>query len=143
MRFKRHTWLLVAAAAVLAVLGVAWLIGAIAHWRFERHWAQVKPGMSKAEVQALLGTPADDYPAGAPQSGSILGNILGDMILDSFSEKWAYGRRRLIAFQPQFPFVGLAFDGLLMPEDEDYVVYFSAQGKVLKKAHPYHVRAAK
>jgi hypothetical protein len=96
--------------------------------------------MSKAEVEALLGTPASVYPAQTIQSDSILGGLVGNLIFDSYLERWAYGRRRGLTFERGFPFVRLALDGFLVPEDEDYVLYFSPIGKVVKNVHPYRNR---
>ncbi len=115
-------------ALVLALIGLRVGLGMLARHRIETRWAQVQVGMSRDEVEALLGSPANVYAAGVPQSNSVVGSLLVAGMLDSLWEKWAYGRRRLFAFQPKFPFVGLALDGFLLPEPNDYVVYFSAEG---------------
>jgi hypothetical protein len=62
-----------------------------------------------------------------------------NLLFDYVQEKWAYGRRSLIVVQRSFPFIDLALDGLLVPEDADHVVYFSNDGRVLKTRYPYRV----
>jgi len=126
-------------AAVLVVVATSWLVGSrrsVAE--FEARWESVKIGMSKADVEALLGTPQNVYPVQAVQSDSDLGTVVMGIIFESYVERWAYGRRRSLTLLREFPFVCPALDGFMMPEDEDYVLYFSPTGEVIKKVHPYH-----
>lgn len=137
MKPSRRTLILaalgVAVLVVLMVLGGRWFSSR----RFHKQWSLVRAGMSKREVESLLGTPDSIYPVTQFRLTSPVDSLLEKVILDAFHEKWAYGRRRSIVLQKGFPYVGLAHDGLLAPEDGDYVVYFSGEGTVLKKRHPY------
>ena len=138
MKRVRLKVLLAAIGVVLALIALGVAFVGISRHRFAERWQLVQMGMSRGQVESLLGTPANIYPsAQSAESDSILGSIFLSYVLDLWYEKWAYGRRRLLATCPQFPFVGPALDGFLKPEDDDYVVYFSAHGKVVKKVQPY------
>jgi hypothetical protein len=103
---------------------------------FDAAWQKVRPDMSQEEVRQLLGEPDNIYGAGTPApSNSVVGNFVASLFFDFGHEKWAYGRRRLVAIEPGY--VGPAFDGLLVPEDGDYVIYFSQGGSVISKKYPY------
>lgn len=92
--------------------------------------------MSKDEVRRILGAPNAIYPADSFKSDSVLGTIVANVLFGSTHERWAYGRRRLLAIEPTFPFVGPALDGFLEPKDEDHVIYFSNDGSVLRTKSP-------
>jgi hypothetical protein len=133
---------------VVLVLVLA-LILAVIRWhsegRIERRWARVQVGMSADEVRNLLGSPDDVYLAAQGQSGSIVGDLLGMWLFDSYLEKWAYGRRTLADRAPilsEIDFFRSEVDtgSMLAPKDNDYVIYFSADGKVVRKVHPYKQR---
>jgi hypothetical protein len=95
---------------------------------FEQHWSAVRLGMSQDVVRELLGEPDSLYPAGIAKGNSFVDTLIGNLIFDSMREKWAYGERRLLA---------LGFDAFLLPQNDDRVVYFSSDGKVVKKLYPY------
>jgi hypothetical protein len=109
---------------------------------FEDRWAKVHSGMSKDEVRRVLGEPDQIYPVVKLQSDSMVGTIIDNLLFGSAQERWAYGRRRLLAPQPTFPYFGLALDGFIEPEDDDHVIYFFKDGSVSKKQFPYRVSGA-
>jgi hypothetical protein len=112
-----------------AVIGMRMRLGQVA-----RGWEQVRVGMSKDEVRELLGEPDSVYSAAKAQHAAA---VVGLLLLDATQERWAYGRRRTVDFCPQFPYIDLALDGLLSPEDSDRVIYFTADERVVKKQFPY------
>jgi hypothetical protein len=127
-------------AALLAPVVLLLVLVSVAEYRhrtFEVRWAKVQFGMSKDEVRQLLGEPDQSYSPGSVQSDSLIASFIGNWLLDTSYERWAYGERRLFAFGPTFPYVNLAWDGLIFPENQDHVVYFTSEGKVLKKKYPY------
>jgi hypothetical protein len=127
-------------AALLAPVVLLLVLVSLAEYRhrtFEVRWVKVQSGMSQDEVRQLLGEPVQSYSPGTAQSDSLIGGMIGNWLLDTSFEKWAYGERRLFGFGPTFPYVNLAWDGLIFPEDHDHVVYFTSDGKVLKKKYPY------
>jgi hypothetical protein len=140
MKPGRRRLLLAATGAVLVLLALSVGLPALCRHCLEREWAQVRLGMSKSEVESVLGTPANVYCAASLQTGSFVESLVTGWLFDSFLEKWAYGRRGLFEIQRAFPFISPAFDGFLAPEDDDYVLYFSAEGRVVKKVHPYRAR---
>jgi hypothetical protein len=117
---------------LITLIAVGLSIGAVAWHRastFEDRWEKVCNGMSKEQVRQLLGEPDQSYAAE--------GGLFAGWIFDTSYEKWAYGRRRLIALQPTFPYVDIPWDGFMAPEKADHVVYFSKGGDVAKKRFPY------
>ncbi|HEV8070923.1 MAG TPA: hypothetical protein VGP76_24635 [Planctomycetaceae bacterium] len=117
--------MLITLIAVGLLIGVAWHRTST----FEDRWAKVHNGMSKEQVRRILGEPDQTYAAE--------GGLIGSLIFDTSYEKWAYGRRRMIALQSTFPFVDIPWDGFMGPEHADHVVYFSKSGDVAKKRFPY------
>ena len=122
--------------ALAPVVLVATLALAFERWRygrasFEDCWNRVQVGMSKAEVEALLGEPNSVYGPG--------NSLLLNWLFDDTLEKWAYGHRRSLTTQASFPYIGVPLDGLLNPEAQDHVVYFSKDGMVVKTVYPYRV----
>jgi hypothetical protein len=127
-------------AALITALALSLLIYSAAGYRqrtFDAAWGRIHTGMSKAEVQSLLGEPDTIYAAGSTRSNSLIETVFTNFLFDSTFEKWAYGRRRLIAVAPTFPYIGPAPDGFIAPEDDDHVIYFTAGGTVLSKEYPY------
>ena len=140
MGFGRRKGILVV-LALLAGLFIAW---SASTWYRDRRladgWSKIRTGMSKTEVELLLGSPQNVYFAHQVQSDSLIETLVENWLRDSFREKWAYGRRRKWGFQPQFPYLALTLEGFMGPEGDDYVIYFSAGGKVVKKTYPYRTR---
>jgi len=99
-------------AALLAPL-VLWLLcSSAAGYRqrtFAAAWARIHTGMSKDEVRQLLGEPDTIYVAGTTPSNSLIETVFTNFLFDSTFEKWAYGRRRLIAVAPTFPYIGPSY----------------------------------
>jgi|GEM_PF-4212927 len=118
------------------IVGVALTAWQVFQPSFDDRWENVPTGMSKDQVEDILGNPNQIYPAGGVQSDSLVGTIVATWLLDSFHERWAYGHRRHLESSPTFPYVAVAMDGFMIPEDDDYVVYFSIDGKVIKKSRP-------
>ena len=140
---RPHRRLLVAGiGAVLALLALGLVLRRIPAHRLEKNWLLVKPGMSKAEVELLLGTPACIYSAGHVESDSFLGSLALTFVFDTFQEKWAYGDRPFLSATSEFPYVGPSGRGWLAPDEDDHVVYFTAEGVVTKKAYPYRTADA-
>lgn len=134
---------------ILISVGAVVLIYAMIPWnadgRFERRWESIQVGMTSAEVRKLLGSPDEIYPSGQVQSNSLLGNLLATWLFDSYLERWAYGSRSLADRFPILSDTGFwdSEDGIeswFAPKDEDYVIYFLANGKVFRKNHPYKKR---
>ena len=138
-RARRKVIVLLSGAVVL-LAGVWFGLSCLSAVGFENRWTAVQVGMSKAEVEEILGSPVNVYPAQMIQSNSIIERLVGNVVFDSYLEKWAYGRRRSLRFEAEFPYVGIALDGFLAPEPEDYVLYFSSRAEVAKKVHPYRNR---
>jgi hypothetical protein len=126
-------------AALLMPLVLWLLVSCAAGYRqraFDAAWARIHTGMSKDEVRQLLGEPDTIYAAGTP-SNSLIETVFTNFLFDSTFEKWAYGRRRLIAVAPTFPYIGPALDGFIAPEVDDHVIYFTGGGTVLSREYPY------
>jgi len=122
----------------VALLATVCTVSLLRQRGFEDRWAKVRNGMSKDEVRQVLGEPDAIYGAIAFQADTPGSTIFLILLFDSSTqERWAYGRRRLLAPQPTFPYFGLAFDGLIAPEDDDHVIYFFNDGSVAKKRFPY------
>ena len=140
MKFINYKIAVVVCGLILAVL-VVWRVRERQEaMLLKDRWANVHVGMSKGEVKSLLGEPDDIYSAGSGQSNSLFGTMFDNWLFDSFLEKWAYGNRRTFDFQRQFPYIVFAMDGLMTPEANDYVIYFSKDGKVVKKKYPYKAK---
>jgi len=136
----RRRLLTIALLLLATVVGGTYCIREIWWAQFQENWEKVKEGMSKTQVQDLLGSPEEIYSSGAVQSNSLLDGLLVNSLLDSILERWAYGQRRLVTTSSAFPYVELVFDGVWGPEDDDYVIYFSPAGKVVRKVYPYRSR---
>lgn len=108
--------------------------------RFEDRWTQVEVGMTKDDVQGLLGEPVQVYPAKKIDASSGKDGLMLALLFNVDHEEWAYGERRQLAAQPTFPFVTLASDGFLQPEHDDHVLIFSDDGRVIEKRYPYRAR---
>ena len=104
---------------------------------FEERWHAVRLGMTSVEIESLLGRPSNIYPAGGVTSDSISGVLIGNLLFDSYYEKWAFGKRRVFNVAPTFPYCMPSMDGMILPERDDYVLYFDTNGNVVKKSHPY------
>lgn len=102
-----------------------------------KHWDSITIGMSQEAVKELLGSPDIIYVRQDVDAKDKVGTIVDIIFLDSALEKWAYGRRWLFEFHAQFPFVKRVREGLLKPEPDDHVIYFSPSGRVVKKVYPY------
>ena len=111
--------------------------------RFERNWHQVKVGMSKEQVEFILGEPTvkhgpakvtiksdgDSEPTIAAAAG------LGFAIFGTGDECWEYfalEQRELTEEEKGREIVKALFG----PRDESYVVYFASAGKVKKMRSP-------
>ena len=141
MRILRRKSTLIMLALAAAALG-SFLVGSwLAEHSFDKCWSEVHPGMTKAEVKALLGPPQSVYQSAATKPGSLSSTLAAILVFDGLFEKWAYGERRLFVWQQQFPFVAAPLDGFMTPEDDDYVVFFSLDGKVAAQRHPYREAA--
>ena len=136
-RTRIRLFLAAVVPAFLLAIALGIVLGRRATRRVVENWPLVRPGMSKAEVRALLGTPSSIYPVQHVKSDSFVGAVTFTLALDSFQEKWAYGARPLLSTRSGLPFVGPAGSGLMIPDDADRVIYFSADGVVTKKAYPY------
>ena len=135
MKRMHRRLLLAVVVAVPALLALGFGLGP--NRRLEKNWPMIQPGMSKVEVESLLGAPVTIYPAQWLKSNSILESLLVTAIFDTSKEKWAYGDRSFLTMQPEFPYVGPDGRGWLTPDEADHVVYFSADGVVTRKAYPY------
>lgn len=133
--YMRKKLTLLAFAVAIAALYAAFVAPSIARRRFEAGWSKVSVGMSRTEVVALLGKPLAVFQATPPQPAT-LDNWIIVAWLSHDLEEWAYGRRRLVAFEPTFPYVSLAFDRLFGPTPDDWVIYFSKDGRVVKRERP-------
>jgi hypothetical protein len=138
-------------AALLAPLVLLLMLFSVGEYRrrtFDLRWAKVHPQMSKDEVRQLLGEPDNIYSAAtnsepnATITDAIVDWALVNWYFDASYEKWAYGNRRLLSFEPSFPYLALPFDGFMCPEKRDHVVYFTNDGKVLKSKYPYSAFAS-
>lgn len=91
--------------------------------------------MSREEVRRLIGAPDSEYGSALKQP-TITSALFVSFVIDARYERWAYGHRRLLKTNSEFPWIVLALDGLLGPENDDYVVYFSDDGLLMRTAHP-------
>ncbi len=131
----RPVYLLLGATLVVAAGVAVGRIRAARDRAFDEGWARLSAGMTKEEVCTLVGRPDTVYPA---QKSSSLEEILVNCLLfDARREKWAYGRRRGIALRGDFPYIGLAWDEVFAPRDDDHVIYFTRDGRVAKSVYPY------
>jgi hypothetical protein len=129
-------------APFLALLVLSFVLVSVSEYRrrtFDARWAKVHSDLSKDELRELLGEPDQIYSAAGGQSNSTIGSAVLDWVFDASYERWAYGERRMFTLEPSFPYLTLALDGLFGPLDRDHVVYFTSDGKVLRKSYPYRV----
>jgi len=132
---RRH--LLLAISTAVALILTVFAVALFRQRGFEDRWAKVHSGMSKDEVRQVLGEPDQIYPVEKLQTDSVVETFFFNILFETSQERWAYGRRRLLARQPTFPYFGRTFDGLFAPEDDDHVIYFFNDGSVSKKRFPY------
>ena len=128
-------------APFLALLVLSLVLVSVSEYRrrtFDVRWAKVHADLSKDEVRELLGEPDNIYYAVAnSHPNATINDAIFNWIFDASHEKWAYGERRLVTFEPSFPYLKLELDGLVFPLNRDHVVYFTSDGKVLEKKYPY------
>jgi hypothetical protein len=96
----------------------------------DARWSQLRTGMSKTEVKRILGEPQDmsaplEAPPGTTNSAIVnaAGGFLVKTFFDGWFERWEYGH---------FGFMENHFK----PSDKAFVVYFSADGKVVRLRRP-------
>lgn len=139
-RFKGYKIAVAICSLIVTVLAFQWIVRQHEGVSLKDRWANIHVGMSKEEVRCVLGSPDNIYPVGSVQSNSLVGTVFLNFMFDRFLEKWAYGNRSMIDFQYQFPYLCPAWDGFMEPEANDYVIYFSNDGKVVKKKYPYRAK---
>lgn len=129
--------------SILIMAGLIALAGCSKVPRFERNWHQVKAGMSKEQVEFILGEPTVKHgPAkvkiesdgdSEPSVAAVAG--LGFAIFGTPDECWEYfarEQRRLTEEEKGRELMGALFG----PRDDSYVVYFASAGKVKKMSSP-------
>ena len=119
MMRKRVKVMVIVGVVVLAMVGAWWGVSRYAGYRFEKKWEKVQAGMTMREVRMLLGNPEMQFPDADPP------------------RIWAYRLHfeHSVVARPNFPYFDVVTSFSVDPP-AFYAVYFSEEGKVLKKARP-------
>ena len=134
MRTKTAKRTVVLAIVLLGALGLRWL----SLPSFAEQWQRVEVGMSREEVQDLVGHPyLVEHPVAPGPSDSLALSVMATLVFDRNLEMLVYGDCRVLAPAATFPYVKLAPDLFSpFPQDTDYVVYFGQDGRVVRKRQP-------
>ena len=119
MAGKRRKIIWIVVGIVLSIVGTWWGMRWYEGYQFDKKWEMVKPGMTKAEVERILGKPA-----GIESGWDSFGG-------GGYNDTWVYGWPYCFELSSQSPYV-FGFNSRHMPE-----VYFSKDaegGKVEKKS---------
>ena len=96
--------------------------------KYEKNWPQIKTGMTKNEVEQILGKPdsiISEYKHDEEQN--VIALAIANTIFDGWFEKWCYGKSSILTTYLVIPFG---------PPGNIYVVYFDKNGEVVGLRKP-------